>query len=99
MYQGSPTGGACVPTHLKSARTKSFADTAQQEVRDRVAEILADVRDRGDAAVAQYSATFDRWSPASFRLSPAEVEQIIATLPQQVVDDIVFVQAQVRHFA
>ena len=88
-----------MPTALKSARTKSFADTAQDEVRERVQSIIADIRGRGDAAVAEYSATFDRWSPASFRLSPAEVEQIIATLPQQVVDDIVFVQAQVRGFA
>jgi sulfopropanediol 3-dehydrogenase len=88
-----------VPTLLKSARTKSFADTAQEEVRNRVGTIIGDIRERGDAAVREYAATFDRWTPASFRLSPAEVEQIIATLPQQVIDDIIFVQTQVRNFA
>ena len=88
-----------MPTFLKSARTKSFADTAQEEVRDRVAGIIADIRRRGDVAVADYSEQFDRWTRPGFRLSPAEVEQIIATLPQQVVDDIRFVQAQVRGFA
>jgi sulfopropanediol 3-dehydrogenase len=88
-----------VPTLLKSARTKSFADTAQEEVRDRVAEIIADIRGRGDAAVREYAATFDRWTPESFRLSTDEVEQIMATLPRQVIDDIVYVQAQVRNFA
>lgn len=88
-----------MPTLLKSARTKSFADTAQEEVRQRVAEIIADIRGRGDAAVREYAATFDGWTPESFRLSATEVEQIMATLPRQVIDDIVFVQAQVRNFA
>jgi sulfopropanediol 3-dehydrogenase len=88
-----------VTTVLKSARTKSFADTAQEEVRARVVAILDDIRQRGDAAVAEYSATFDRWTPDSFRLTTSEIEQIIATVPQQVVDDIVFVQSQVRNFA
>ena len=88
-----------MPTHLKTARTKSFADSAQDEVRTRVEAILGDIRSRGDAAVREYSEAFDRWTPEAFRLSPAQVEEIIATLPQQVVDDIVFVQSQVRHFA
>nr|WP_294691692.1 histidinol dehydrogenase [uncultured Friedmanniella sp.] len=88
-----------MPTHLKTARTKSFADSAQDEVRTRVEAILGDIRSRGDAAVREYSEAFDRWTPEAFRLSPAQVEEIIATLPQQVIDDIVFVQSQVRHFA
>ena len=86
-------------TQLKSARTTSFADTTQEEVRERVQGIIADIRQGGDAAVREYSATFDRWQPAAFRLSADEVGQIIASLPQQVVDDILFVQSQVRHFA
>ncbi len=88
-----------MPTHLKTARTRSFADTSQDEVRARVQGIIADIRTRGDAAVREYADTFDHWTAASFRLSPDEVDEIIATLPQQVIDDIVFVQSQVRHFA
>jgi sulfopropanediol 3-dehydrogenase len=91
--------GEHVPTQLKTARTKSFADSMQDEVRARVEAILGDIRSRGDTAVREYSETFDRWTPESFRLSPEQVEEIIATLPQQVIDDIVFVQSQVRHFA
>ena len=49
-----------MPTTLKSAPTRSFADTAQTEVRDRVIQIIADVRARGDAAVREYSETFDQ---------------------------------------
>lgn len=88
-----------MPTHLKTAQTKSFADNAQEEVSHRVRGIIADIRGRGEAAVREYAETFDRWTPQSFRLSEDEIATIIATLPQQVIDDIVFVQAQVRRFA
>lgn len=86
-------------TQLKSAQSKSFADTAQTDVRERVQSIIADIRARGEAAVREYAETFDHWTPASFRLSPSEIDQIIATLPPQVIDDIIFVQSQVRNFA
>jgi len=88
-----------MPTTLKTAQTKSFADSAQEEVGQRVRQIIGDIRSRGDAAVAEYSQTFDRWAPDSFRLDAEQVTAIMATLPQQVIDDIVFVQTQVRRFA
>ena len=88
-----------MPTTLKTAQTKSFADSAQEEVAQRVRQIIGDIRARGAAAVAEYSQTFDRWSPADFRLDAEQIAAIMATLPQQVIDDIVFVQTQVRRFA
>ncbi|MCW2805512.1 MAG: sulfopropanediol 3-dehydrogenase [Propionibacteriaceae bacterium] len=88
-----------MPTHLKTARTKSFTDLAQDEVRERVQGIISDIRRLGDEAVRSYAETFDHWTPESFRLSAEEIDAIIAGLPQQVIDDIVFVQAQVRGFA
>ena len=88
-----------MPTTLKTAQTKSFADSAQEDVAQRVRQIIGDIRARGAAAVAEYSQAFDRWSPADFRLDGEQIATIIATLPQQVIDDIVFVQHQVRRFA
>jgi len=88
-----------MPTTLKTAQTKSFADSAQEEVGQRVRQIIGDIRARGAAAVAEYSQTFDRWSPTDFRLDAEQIAAIMATLPQQVIDDIVFVQTQVRRFA
>lgn len=84
---------------LKSGRSKSFLDTAQADVHDKVSAILGDVRQRGDAAVREYSEKFDRWTPGSFRLSAEEIDALIASLPDQVIDDIKFVQEQVRGFA
>ena len=64
-----------------------------------VEQIIADIRDRGDGAVREYSEKFDQWSPPSFRLDADEVDRIVARVPAQVIEDIEFAQAQVRRFA
>ncbi|MEQ7125351.1 histidinol dehydrogenase [Actinopolymorpha sp. B11F2] len=70
-----------------------------ETVRDTVARIIEDVGTRGDAAVHEYSQRFDGWSPDDFRLTTAEVERVVASVPGQVIEDIRFVQRQVRGFA
>ncbi|KKB85983.1 histidinol dehydrogenase [Devosia limi DSM 17137] len=49
---------------------------ASQEVGDVVANIIADVRARGDAAVVEWTNTFDKSdvAPATLRISDAEIE-------------------------
>jgi sulfopropanediol 3-dehydrogenase len=79
------------------ASAASVADGRQ--VRETVERIITDVRERGDAALREYSEKFDSWSPESFRLSAEEVEKIVATVPDQVLTDIEFAQGQVRDFA
>ncbi len=88
-----------MPHELKSAATPARADRTTGEVAERVRSIIADVRARGDAAVREFSARFDGWEPERFRLSAERVEELVAGLPAQVVEDIRFVQEQVRHFA
>lgn len=64
-----------------------------------MAEIIAEVRERGDEAVREYSARFDGWEPESFRLDPEEVERIVGEVDEQTLADIRYAQAQVRGFA
>jgi sulfopropanediol 3-dehydrogenase len=64
-----------------------------------VAAVLEDIRAHGDAAVRRYSERFDSWAPASFRLDEAQVASIVSGLPTTVIDDLTFVQRQVRNFA
>ena len=64
-----------------------------------VAAIIADVRERGDDAVREYSARFDAWEPESFRLDAEEIERLVAGVDPQTLEDIRFAQAQVRRFA
>ncbi len=84
---------------LKTGIAADAADEADAKVRATVEGILADVRQRGDAAVRELSEKFDDWSPESFRLSDAQVKELVDSLPQQTIDDIKFAQEQVRNFA
>ncbi|NNE86012.1 MAG: histidinol dehydrogenase, partial [Alphaproteobacteria bacterium] len=84
---------------LKTGIDADAADEADSKVRGIVEGILGDVRLRGDTAVRELSEQFDKWSPESFRLSDAQVKELMDSLPQQTIDDIKFAQAQVRNFA
>jgi sulfopropanediol 3-dehydrogenase len=84
---------------IKSAEGSGPSWASDPGVADTVRGIIADIRARGDEAVAEHSARLDRWSPPSFRLSPDDVERITSGLPRQVLDDIDFAQQQVRNFA
>jgi histidinol dehydrogenase len=49
-----------------------------------VASILAEVRSRGDAALLDFTARFDRWTPGSagaLRVSAAEMDAAVASVP------------------
>ena len=88
-----------MPTYLKKPDAVDTTIASRDEVAATVGAVIADIRANGDAAVRQYSEKFDKWSPASFRLSQTQIDEIIATLPEQVLADIEFVQTQVRNFA
>ncbi len=82
-------------------RGKPAADRAEDDakVRGTVEAILAEIAARGDAAVRDYAERFDGYAPASFRLSAAEIDALIAEVPAQDLADIRFAQDQVRNFA
>ena len=85
--------------YLKKSRLAAESAAADRKVKETVERILDDVRAGGEAAVRELSIRFDGWSPESFRLSQAEIDAIIASLPEQTIADIRFAQAQVRRFA
>lgn len=64
-----------------------------------VASVIQDIRERGDESVRTYSERFDHWSPQSFQLTADQIDDIVASVPSRVLDDIRFVQAQVRRMA
>ena len=71
----------------------------QGEVEQTVRGIIADIRARGDEALRELSARFDRWSPPSFRLSPEQIAAAVAKVPAEQREAIEFALAQVRAFA
>lgn len=84
---------------IKRGISEQESQAADREVKETVEKILHDIHTRGDAAVRELSERFDKWSPVNFRLSQAEIEDIIASLPEQTLEDIKFAQSQVQHFA
>jgi sulfopropanediol 3-dehydrogenase len=87
------------PRVLKQPAVASTPRSGSPEVRKIVEDVIADIRARGDIAVREYSEKFDHWTPDSFRLSNEQIAEIVARVPKQVIDDILFVQSQVRAMA
>ncbi len=82
-------------------RSKSDADRAEDDAKTRavVEATLKDIETRGDVAVRELSEKFDNYSPASFRLSQDQIEDLISQLSDRELADIKFAQEQVRNFA
>lgn len=86
-------------TYIKKGKTVEQKADADAKVQEVVKTILTDIRDRKDEAVRELSQKFDNWNPDSFKLSDAQIDEVIGSLSQQVIDDIQFAQEQVRKFA
>lgn len=84
---------------LKKGITYAESKEADLKVRALVEEMLENVAQNGDKAVRDYSSKLDNWSPESFRLSDETIKGIVASLPEQVIEDIKFAQTQIRNFA
>jgi sulfopropanediol 3-dehydrogenase len=83
---------------LKRAQPDPTADNAAG-IRTAVETLLADVADRGDAAIREMSIRFDGWDRADYRLSMQEIDACMAKLSRRDLEDIRFAQTQVRRFA
>ena len=84
---------------LKQAISKQDKDEAQQQVRETVEKLLADIETRGDTAVRELSKRFDNWEPEKFKLSEEQIQDCINRLDTRTLDDIRFAQDQIRNFA
>jgi sulfopropanediol 3-dehydrogenase len=85
--------------HLKTGRPPEQAAVDAKNVRDIVTGIIEDIESRGETALREISAKFDKWNPPAFRLSEQEIEGCLSQLSKQAIDDIKFAQTQVRNFA
>lgn len=86
-------------TQLKAGAGSGPSAPRNADVAEVVNEVLEDVRAHGDDAVRRYSEKFDQWSPESFLLDRDRIDELVASLPDQVIDDIRTVQTSVRDFA
>ncbi len=85
--------------HLKTARSEADRADDDTKVRAIVEAGLKDIETRGDMAVREMSEKFDNYSPASYKLSLAEIEDLMAQVSDRDMADLKFAQEQVRNFA
>jgi sulfopropanediol 3-dehydrogenase len=64
-----------------------------------VSKMLLDLEKNGLDAVRRYSKRFDDWDPPSFELSESDIAEAISRIPEQIIADTDFCQANVRQFA
>ncbi len=85
--------------HLKAGRPEAEKAEEDAKVRAVVEATLADIEERGDAAVRDLSSKFDNYAPQSFRLTPSEIEAAMQKVSDRDMADIRFAQSQIRRFA
>nr|WP_306269434.1 histidinol dehydrogenase [Pararhizobium sp. IMCC3301] len=85
--------------YLKRGKPDAERSQDDAKVRSVVEAALSDIEQRGDVAVREMSEQFDSYSPASFKLSPSEIEALMARVSARDMEDLKFAQAQVRNFA
>jgi sulfopropanediol 3-dehydrogenase len=85
--------------YLKRRVAQAETDSADARVRETVEQIIEDIHARADVAVLELSAKFDSWSPASFRLTQAEIGSLVRKVSAETIADITFAQTQIRRFA
>src|SRR3954451_18173061 len=81
--------------YLKRGMDASAVKAADAKVRETVEGILADIEAGGEQAVRDLSQKFDNWAPASFKLTPQEIERAVGQVAKRDLNDIKFAQAQV----
>ncbi|MDX6748780.1 histidinol dehydrogenase [Geminicoccaceae bacterium 1502E] len=83
-------------TYLKKA-TRS-AETGQEDVRQKVQAILAEIETGGDDAARRYAAEFDKWD-GEILVPREKIAAAADALPARLRDDIRFAHDNIRRFA
>ncbi len=84
-------------TELKRLSSRT-TQTQQGEARERVEAILAAVRDRGDAAIADFTERFDGFRPEPMAVSPEALEQAWTSLPTNLRDALELAHRRITDF-
>jgi histidinol dehydrogenase len=83
------------------ARLLAYESAQDPGVEEATAAILEDVKDRGDAALLEYTARFDRWSPTSARaldVPPADARRALDGLAAEERQALETAAARIRTY-
>ena len=80
----------------KHAADRALDDAKVSKI---VEDTLQAIAEKGDEALREFSIKFDNYNPTSFKLSSAEIENLIKQVSKRDLEDIKFAQSQIRKFA
>lgn len=84
----------------ESPMTTIWTPGTENDVSNKVQDMLKYIEIKGEKAVFQYAEKFDNWpNNKTFLLTKEEIEAQIFNLPQQVKDDIRWQMIRVKRFA
>jgi len=85
--------------YLKKGKHEADRAVDDAKVSKVVEDTLQAIAEKGDEALREFSIKFDNYNPTSFKLSSAEIENLIKQVPKRDMEDIKFAQSQIRKFA
>ena len=88
-----------MPEYLKRGKPETERAEDDAKVRAIVEATLADIEARGDAAVRELSAKFDKYEPETFLLTEQDIEDAMSRVSARDLEDIKYAQKQIRRFA
>ncbi|MEL6510491.1 MAG: histidinol dehydrogenase [Pseudomonadota bacterium] len=83
-------------TYLKKATSTS--KSGHEDVRDRVEAMLNTIAESGDDAAVDYNLKLDGWEGQTF-VTPEQLAEATAKVPEQLKKDIQFAHANIKRFA
>ena len=85
--------------YLKKGKNAADRAVDDAQVSKIVEDTLQAIAEKGDEALREFSIKFDNYNPTSFKLSSAEIENLIKQVSKRDLEDIKFAQSQIRKFA
>ena len=85
--------------YLKKGKNAADRAVDDAQVSKIVEDTLQAIAEKGDEALREFSIKFDNYNPTSFKLSSAEIENLIKQVSKRDMEDIKFAQSQIRKFA
>jgi len=85
--------------YLKKGKNAADRALDDAKVTKIVEDTLQAIAEKGDEALREFSIKFDNYNPTSFKLSSAEIENLIKQVSKRDMEDIKFAQSQIRKFA
>ncbi len=87
-----------ITTLTSDISLKRQLEGGNEEQLKTVRQVIADVRERGDAAIRMYSEKWDGFAPANLRVTEEEVKEAVKGFDEQLYKDLAEAAANIRHY-